>query len=391
MIERKLTSNIIKYINKFPSVAVLGPRQIGKTTLLKHIANILKKETLYIDLEKPSDSVLLEKNPESFFLTNKDKCIIIDEIQRMPSLFALLRPMIDEHRVPGRFILLGSASPTILKECSESLAGRIIYTELSGLNILELPKINNANINKLWLYGGFPEIYLRNNSDEIYNWHESFIRTYFERDIKLLGLNISYDILSRVFSMISHLQSSTLNISHLSKSIGIDRRTIEKILEYFAGSYIIRKLSPFYINVKKRLVKSPKYYIRDNGLYHHTLNIKSFNELLRNPYIGPSWEGFVIEQILTTVKRSIPYFYRTQAGAECDIVLVDGFKPSICIEAKASDVPKVTKGFVSSISDLNTEENYIIIPNCNNPYQIKENIMVCDLEYLLKKLEQKEI
>ncbi len=391
MIERRLTPKIIEYIENFPSIAVLGPRQIGKTTLVKHIAPFLKKETLYIDLEKPSDSIVLEKNPEIFFSNNKDKCIIIDEIQRMPSLFALLRPMIDEHRVSGRFILLGSASPTILKECSESLAGRIIYTELSSLNILELPKGKNTDMHKLWLYGGFPEVYLKNNNNEIYNWHESFIRTYFERDIKLLGLNISYDILSRVFSMIGHLQGSTLNISHLSKSIGVDRRTIEKILEYFVSSYILRRLPPFFINIKKRLVKSPKYYIRDNGLYHHMLNIKTFNELLKNPCIGPSWEGFITEQILTILKRAIPYFYRTQAGAECDIVLVEGFQPTICIEAKAANVPKVTKGFVSTISDLNTKENYIVIPNCSNPYQIKSNIMVCDLEYLLKKLEQKDI
>lgn len=384
MIERKLTYQIQNYLDTFPAVAILGPRQIGKTTLARFIAPLLKKPFIHLDLERPSDFNILQNNPEVFFAKNKDKCIIIDEVQRLPSLFPLLRPMIDEYRVAGRFLLLGSASPSLLKESSESLAGRIVYTELTSLNLLELP--GDTDLYKLWFSGGFPIPFSEKNVSNIKVWQESFMRTYFERDLRLLGLNLSPDLLSRTFSMIAHMQGSPSNLSNLSKSLGIDRRTVERILQFFISSYMIRRLSPFHLNIKKRLVKSPKYYVRDSGMFHHSLYINSLNELLSNPSLGSSWEGFVIEQVISLCSDTMPYFYRTQAGAECDLVLAQGHVAKVCIEAKVSNTPKVTKSLLASIKDLKSKENYIVVPFCKNPYSISENIIVCDLFWLLSKV-----
>lgn len=384
MIERRLTKKIEAHLEHFPAVAILGPRQVGKTTLAKYVAPLVKKPTIHLDLERPSQLKSLTSNPEVYLDQHKDKCIIIDEVQRLPSLFPLLRPMIDDHRVPGRFLLLGSASPTLLKESSESLAGRIIYTELSSLNLLE---VNPAkDFYHLWLYGGFPEPFSKKDVSKIEDWYTSFLNTYFERDLKMLGLNLTTDILLRTFSMMAHMQGSLCNISQLSKSLTVNRRTLERILEFFKSSYMIRRLPPFFVNVKKRLVKSPKYYIRDSGVLHHTLHIHTLKQLFEHPVLGSSWEGFVIEQVASLGLDMVPYFYRTQAGAECDLVLVKGHTPIVCIEAKMTNTPTMTKSFASSLQDLKTKENFIVTPALDNPYQLKENVTVCGLPWLLDHL-----
>ena len=383
MIERFLLEKVREFLAAFPVVAILGPRQVGKTTLAKALAPKLKKETIYLDLERPSHFKALASNPEVYLEKHKNFSIIIDEVQRFPGLFPILRPMVDEYRVPGRFLLLGSASPTLLKDSSESLAGRIMYTELSTLNLIEVNELYD-----LWLRGGFPEPFSMKDAIKRENWYSSFLRTYFERDLKSLGLNTRSDLVSRTFSMMAHMQGGLCNMSRLSNSLASDRRTIEKILHFFVSSYMVRKLEPFFPNVKKRLVKSPKYYIRDSGVLHYTLGVNTLKQLFEHPALGFSWEGFVIDQILNMGLNMLPYFYRTQAGAECDLVLVKGNQPCISIEAKITNTPKMTKSFSESIHALETKENYIVVPSCDYPYMVKANAMVCNLTWLLENLKK---
>lgn len=386
MIERNLTKKIELYLADFPAVALLGPRQVGKTTLAKYIVPKLEKPSIYLDLERPSQLEPLMKNPEAFLEQHKDKCLIIDEVQRYPALFPILRPMIDEYRFPGRFLLLGSASPTLLKESSESLAGRIMYTELCPLGLVEVG--GHARQRDLWLNGGFPEPFSKKSASKRENWYASFLRTYFEKDLKMLGLNLNAHILSRTFTMMGYMQGGLCNLSQLSNSLATDRRTIERILEFFTSSYMLRRLSPFSLNVKKRLVKSPKYYIRDSGLLHHTLGIHTWQELFENPILGSSWEGFVVEQVMSLGLNLLPYFYRTQAGAECDLVLVQGNQAVVCIEAKMSNTPKMTKSLLSSLEDLKTEKNFIVTPSTEHPYPLKEGTTACNLTWLLNFLQE---
>ncbi len=386
MIERRLAKKIQSNLANFPAVAILGPRQVGKTTLAKYLAPSLQKPTIHLDLEKPSHLKSISGNPEVYFEEHRDKCIIIDEVQRLPSLFPLLRPMIDDHRVPGRFLLLGSSSPTLLKESSESLAGRIIYTELSPLNLLEID--SSHDFYHLWVHGGFPEPFSKKDILQLQDWHTSFLNTYFERDLKILGLNLPPDVLSRTFSMLSYMQGSLCNITQLSKSLSINRKTLERILEFFQSSYMVRRLPPFFVNMKKRLVKSPKYFIRDSGILHHTLDIYTLKQLFEHPIVGSSWEGFVIEQVISLGINLVPYFYRTQAGAECDLILARGHKAVICIEAKMTNTPKMTKSLSSSLSDLNPEQGYIVVPSCEHPYPLKGGTTVCSLPWLLNKLKR---
>lgn len=381
MIERLLVNKVKKLLLQFPAVAILGARQVGKTTLAKYIEIVLSRDVIHLDLEKSIDRSALENNPELYFEINKEKCIVIDEIQRMPHLFAVLRPSIDEYRIPGRFLLLGSASPHLLKGTSESLAGRIAYTELTTLNALEIPK--ERSIKDLWLSGGFPEPFLSSDQEYIKEWYNYFLATYFERDLRLLGLQAEPTKLSRLFSMIAHMQGSPFSVNTIAKSIGMDRRTIEKYTQFFISSYMVRCLLPFHINSKKRLVKSPKFYFRDSGLFHCVLNINSVDMLLRHPLIGASWEGFVLEQITTVFDHLTPYFYRTQAGAECDLVLVSGNEPVACIEAKMSSSPKMTKSLTTAIKDLGTKKNFVVVPVCETPYNLSEKTIVCDLKFML--------
>lgn len=386
MITRVLEKKLKELTSHFPAIVILGPRQVGKTTLVRQISPFLHREVVYLDLENPDDLRSLESNPQVYFEQNKEKCVIIDEVQRLPSLFPRLRPIIDSYRKQGRFILLGSASPTILKGSSESLAGRVVYLELTPFNILELSP--QKDVISLWLKGGFPEPFLMKDTKYRKFWYDAFLSTYFERDLPLLGLNTPPTTLSRAFSMFAYMQGNLCNVSNLSKSLGIDRKTVEKVMQFFISSYMLRKLPPFFINNKKRLIKAPKYYIRDSGLLHHTLHIKTISELLGHPSIGASWEGFVIEQVASLGLDLVPYFYRTRAGSECDLVLVRGNTPLICIEAKVNEAPSITKGLINSINDLSTKDNFIVTPSLENPYQTKGNITVCGLPWLLKHLQK---
>ncbi len=377
MVERLLTHKILRLLKQFPSVAILGPRQVGKTTLARHLMHQIDKGCLYLDLELPADINRLS-NPQMLFEENKDRCVIIDEIQRMPGLFPVIRAMIDRHRIPGRFIILGSASPGILRESSETLAGRISYTELSPFLLPEIESF--ADTKKLWILGGFPEPFLMKDEEMRHEWLLSFVRTYVERELPLLGLKTDPVLLNRLLSMLAYNQGQLLNLSKLSGALGVTIPTISRYMNYFEQSYFLKRLPPFYINLKKRLIKSPKVYIRDSGVLHHILGLLNFNDVMGHPVAGDSWEGFVIQQIISYFGSRFDYsFYRTQDGTECDLVISEGTVVLACIEIKLSDAPKITRSFTISIQDLNPRYAFMIIPDCDEPYLLKENIKVCSL------------
>lgn len=381
MVKRILESELLELLAFFPAVGIIGPRQSGKTTLAKIIMDKNSKKSVYLDLESPTDRNKLTE-PEYFFEDNKDNCVVLDEIQRMPELFQLLRSSIDKHRVPGRFIILGSANPAIMRDSSESLAGRIAYKELSPFNIIET---GFDNMKKHWLLGGFPDAYKQENINRTKIWLENFVTTYIERDLPLIGLDTSSITLSNFWRMLAHSHGNIFNASNFARSLGISSPTITRYLHFLEEAFLVNRLMPFHYNTKKRLVKSPKVYIRDSGVLHYLTNTLDPAILPVHVIVGSSWEGYVVEQLKQTVGRSMEmYYYRTHHGTECDIVFVKGLKPVASVEIKYSSTPNVTKGFTLAINDLDTKANFIITPDCDD-YTIRENIIVCSLQTFLAR------
>jgi hypothetical protein len=381
MIDRLITQKLLTLIKEFPAVGILGPRQSGKTTLAKYIQKFIKRETVYIDVEYSRDFRKLS-DPELFLEQNSDKCVIIDEVQRMPSIIESLRALIDIKRKPGRFILLGSANPFLLRKSSESLAGRISSIELSPFNLLEIE--DKYKMEKHWFLGGFPNSLLAKKISSSQNWLNSFVNSYIERDLPAYGLNASSETLFKLWSFIASAQGSVFNASRFSKSLAVSYTMVNKYVEYFLYSYMVFKLYPFYHNARKRLVKSPKLYVRDSGILHSLCGIQSFDLLQKNLILGYSFEGYVIEQIRQLKNDRIQiYFYRTQDGAECDLVFVKSNKPIAAAEIKYSNAPEVRKSLSVTIQDLATESNFIITPHSED-YLIRKNIRVCNLIDFLK-------
>lgn len=380
MITRSKSETIIDLLSTVPVVALTGARQVGKTTLAKHIAEEVGLKTLYLDLESPRDEGKLTE-PELFFERFADHLIIIDEIQRRPDLFPILRSVVDRDRRPGRFLLLGSASPVLIRESSESLAGRITYEELAPFTFDELP--DRFDISTLWIRGGFPESLLADNSTIAQRWLQDYTRTLIERDLPILGLNTDTGKLRNFLMMLAHQNGQLLNQENLARSVGVSSPTISKYLDYLEHAYIIRRLQPWHRNVKKRLVKSPKVYIRDSGLLHALLNIDDEDALRAHPAAGGSWESFVLQQILATSPHSATYyFYRTHQGAEADLLIVKNEKPQMCIEIKLNYSPIPSRGFYNVIEDNQTTENYIITPG-SEQYPVHQSIDVIGLERFL--------
>jgi predicted AAA+ superfamily ATPase len=382
LIDRFITPKVSELLSFFPVVGIVGPRQAGKTTLVKELSNRLEKPFIYIDLENPRDDAKLF-DPVLFFENNIEKCIIIDEIQRRKDLFPILRSMVDQKKVSARFIILGSASPDLIRDSSESLAGRIAYQELSPFNYIEIEKV--ADNNKHWLWGGFPDALLAPDKEMNFNWYHNFVQTYIERDLPMLGLSVHPNQMRKIWSMVAGLHGSILNKSLLTKSLEISIPTLNKYLSFLEEAFIIRILQSFSMNIRKRLVKSPKIYIRDTGILHYLLNINDLEELQGHFLLGNSWEGYVIEQILQLLKPGYgSFFYRTREGAECDLVIIKGNKVSACVEIKYTSAPKLTKSLVNSINDTGSENNFIVTPNTDN-FLISKNIRVCKLYDFLKK------
>ena len=383
MIERRLQKEIIALLKQFPAVAILGARQVGKTTLAKQIAGLQKKTSLYLDLENPLDLRRLA-DPYTFLSDNKDKFIIIDEVQTIPSLFAVLRSIIDEDRRNGRFILLGSASPQLVKGVSESLAGRIAYRELSPISFVELPvKISR---NKHWLRGGFPAPLLARSDKVASEWMSNFIRSYVERDLSFLfGVDLTGNIIRRILSMLAHVNGSVWNAEMMARSLGITAPTVNRYIDFLEGAFLVHRLPAFFVNTRKRLVKAPKVYIRDSGLLHQLTDVHTMFSLKGHPVVGSSWEGYVVEQVKELKPAGLDlYYYRTQAGAEFDMVLAKGIHPVACAEIKLNNAPVISKGNYQSIADLKTKKNFVIVPDVDE-YKTKDGIIICNIATFLTK------
>ena len=384
MIDRWITGKLEQTIQSTPAVAFLGARQVGKTTLAKTIAH--DRNSLYLDLESPEDLLKLS-DPAAFLSLHADKLIILDEIQRAPDLFMVLRGLIDTNRQAGRndgqYLLLGSASMDLLRQSSESLAGRISYLQMAGLNLLEVPTQTPADIQKLWLRGGFPKSYLAPTDKLGMAWLENLVRTYLERDIPQLGFRVPANRLRRLWTMLAHLQGETINFSKLAGNLDIDGKTVSYYLDILVDLLLVRRLEPWYLNVKKRLVKSQRFYIRDSGIVHRLLGISDHDALLSNPVVGKSWEGFVVENILSVLPEGTDaYFYRTAAGAEIDLLLRLSSKALWAIEIKKGTTPKVTRGFHQACEDVQATQKYIVYGG-DDEFPVNHDTTVISLAKLL--------
>ena len=387
--KRIITDYISDCIDNFPSVAILGPRQIGKTTMARTISKNFA-DSVYLDLERPADIAQI-KDPEIYFDEHIGKLIILDEIQRFPNLFPIMRGVIDRRRMDGyrigQFLFLGSASTDLLRQTSESLAGRIVYTELSGFSALEVEDIDH----KLWLRGGFPDSFLSKSDAHSLTWRNSFISTYLERDIPQMGVSIPANTLRNLWTMLAHLQGGILNTSTLALNMSLSVPTINRYLAILSDLFLIRFLRPYYANVGKRLIKSPKVYVRDSGVTHALLKIASFSDLLAHPVVGGSFEGFVIENILSTISTTsiTSWYYRTSNGSEIDLLLTYPGGKKVGIEIKLSTAPKLPRGFYTAYDDLKLDKAYVVYPG-KDRYPITKNIEVIGLKEMLQVLKDED-
>ena len=380
MVHRKEVFQHLKaLLGFFPAVGLIGPRQVGKTTLEKEWAKRLSPPAVYLDLESSKDRAKLTE-PHLFLTGYSHHLVILDEIQYMPELMNELRGIIDDERRPGRFLILGSASPELMQKSSESLAGRIGYLELTPFHLSEVGLEDHT---KLWVRGGFPESFLAPTDDLSFIWRRNFVKTYVERDIPRLGLQADAITLERFWRMLAGFQGNIWNAENFSRSLGVTAKTVNRYLNFMDNAFLLHRLQPYSPNVKKRLVKAPKIYLRDSGVLHFLHDIPSFKELKNNVLIGASWEGHVIEQIRRNAGDRFQYFYyRTHQGTECDLVLVRSGKVAAAIEIKYSLAPVLNKGFHVAIDDMKSEKNFVVIPG-GDPFPISKNIKVVSLSDFL--------
>ncbi len=355
-------------------MTLLGARQVGKSTLAKKIL-LDDSDAIYLDLEDPRDFAKLQE-PLAFLEANKSRLICIDEVQRYPNIFQVFRPFLDNNNRPGQLLLLGSASRELIKQSSETLAGRISYIEISPFVVGEV-----SDLKRLWLQGGYPVSY-QNDADISFDWRINYIRTFLEQDIPALGIRVPAETLRRFWMMMAHSNGMVLNASKLAASMGVSVPTIKHYLDILEGTFVIRRLPPFFSNTKKRLIKSPKIYIRDTGLIHCLLGIESYNDLLGHPALGASYEAFIIASVMEHFPRFNASFYRSSGGAEIDLILERGNK-KIAIEIKSSSAPTLTRGFFEGLEVVNADKAFVIAP-VDQPYPIKKDVWVYDLKSFLK-------
>jgi len=384
MIRRRKTLELIELIDSNPAVALLGPRQVGKTTLALEIGE--QRPSIYLDLESDADRAKLSE-PELYLSGHEDKLVILDEVHRLPDLFQALRGLIDKGRRKGlrsgRFLLLGSASIDLLKQSGESLAGRIAYLELAPIDGLE---VHTTELNTLWNRGGFPDSLLARTDAVSRRWRLDFIRTYLERDIPLLGPRIAAETLRRFWTMLAHHQSGLLNAADFARALGVDGKTVASYLDLMVDLLLVRRLEPWHNNAGKRLVKSPRVYVRDSGLLHSLLGLTTLEDILGHPIAGASWEGFVIE----TLHAAMPVgahanFYRTAAGAEVDLVVTLPGGRRWAIEIKRSLTPKVERGFHNACLELKPDRRIVVYPG-SEAYPLNNEIEVLPLRQLGEEL-----
>lgn len=385
MIKRRLETKIKDALKRSPSVALMGPRQVGKTTIALNISETTP--SVYLDLENRLDLQKV-RDITSFHDANQNKLIILDEVQKLPEVFSSLRGIIDKERrkgnKAGQFLFLGSASIDLLKQSSESLAGRIAYIELYPVNLLEYEQLN-----PLWLRGGFPESLLAKSGKDSLDWRRDFIKTYLERDIPQLGPRIPAETLERFWTMLAHHQGTVLNAANLGRNLDVSGVTIGRYLDLMADLLLVRRLKPWTYNMGKRLVRSPKIYVRDSGITHALLNIADHNQLFGHPVVGGSWEGFVIENILSVAPASVqPYYYGTPGGAEIDLILEFSGAAKWAIEIKRSSSPTVSKGFHIACEDLQPERRYVVYSGTDQ-FSLGGGIIAISLFDLMQEIIKK--
>jgi len=380
MIKRLATEKLQECLKYFPCVAIVGPRQVGKTTLVKSLISQLTKDSIYLDLELRTDFIKL-LDPETYLQQHADKIVIIDEVQRNKALFPVLRALIDMDRRPGRFILLGSAGPELIRDSSESLAGRIAYVELFPLNLIEVNR--KISMDDLWLKGGFPDAVNGRIPHQL--WMRNFIRTYLEQDLPMLGFPAGKSISERLWTMLAHHHANLLNYSELSKSLELSVNTVKNYIRFLENTFLIRQLQPYHMNIKKRLVKAPKIYIRDTGILHYFLDIPDFDSLYNHIKMGSSWEGFVIEQIASAIDDDMNLsFFRTQQGAELDLLIEKKGKLLAAIEIKYGSDPRLSKGNLLAAETLGVHRKFVITKS-SEEYMLSNGFLVCDLQGFLEK------
>ncbi|GMQ82049.1 MAG: ATP-binding protein [Rhodothermia bacterium] len=389
ILPRRQTERIVGVLSNFPAVAVLGPRQVGKTTLAREIAS--DRESIYLDLESTPDLSRLSE-PELYLRLNENRLVVLDEIHRVPEIFRVLRGLIDDGKrrnlKNGRFLLLGSASIELLRQSGESLAGRIAFVDLGPFDAREIESgyKNLGGTSRLWSRGGFPDSFLASSDVASADWRDQFIRTYLERDIPLLGPRIPAETLRRLWTMLAHSQGGILNLSALARGLGIDGKTVSRYIDLLTDLLLVRRLTPWHSNTRKRLTKSPKIYIRDSGIVHTLLGIKSLNDVLSHPVSGQSWEGFVLENLLAAApQNTLPTFYRSSGGAEIDIVLTLPGGMSWAIEVKRSIQPKTGRGFYSAVEEIQPERQLVVYPGSDS-FPVSRSATAISLSQLMDEL-----
>lgn len=359
LIVRSTAELVRKRLSQFPAVVLVGPRQVGKTTLARRLAS--EQPAVYLDLERPSDRSKLA-DAELFFERQTPGLTVLDEVQQVPDLFRVLRGVIDERRAAGKssgqFLLLGSASMDLLRQSGESLAGRIAYVEMRPLDVLELEPTEQR---ELWVRGGFPGSVLAADDEQSFAWRENFIRTYLERDIPLLGPRVPSETLRRFWTMLAHTHGGLLNMADLARGLAVDGKVVSRYVDLLVDLLLVRRLEPFHANISKRLVKSPKIYVRDTGILHALLGLGSRDDVLGHPVVGRSWEGFVIENLIAAApEQARASFYRTAAGSEIDLLLEMPRDELWAIEIKHGLEPKLERGFHHARADLKPTRAFVV-------------------------------
>jgi len=383
MIDRKHElKKLISLLKRYRVVGIIGARQVGKTTLARSLLKHLHTASTYYDLENPEDLARLAD--PMFTLKGLKGIVVIDEIQRFPELFPILRVLVDRPKASTRFLILGSASPELLRQGSESLAGRIVYHELGGFS---LDEVGMKNHQRLWLRGGFPRSYLASSDAVSEEWRRGFIRTFLERDLPQMGITIRSTTMHRFWSMLSHYHGQIWNASEFGRSFGVADTTVRNYLDLLSSALVVRQILPWYENISKRQVKSPKVYIADSGLLHTLLSIKTRSDLERHPKIGASWEGFVIEQVIRWMgfRKEDCFFWATHAGAELDLLVVRG-RDRLGFEVKLTSSPRMTPSMRSALSDLKLQRLYVIHSG-EETFQLERNIQALALPRLLEDLK----
>lgn len=393
MLSRQSQQKLSQYLQQFPAVGLLGPRQVGKTTLA-FAQKKLYPDALYLDLELPSAQRQLD-DPEAFLMAHAQQLVILDEVQRMPELFGVLRGVIDQRRrmgqACGQFLLLGSATGVLMQQSSESLAGRVAHVELPPLQASEIfTGVHSvADLNALWVRGGFPLSWLAETDAASMTWREVFIATYLEKDIPALGPRIPATTLRRLWTMLAHHQGELLDQSKLAAALAISGQTVGRYIDLLCDLMLVRRLPAWHGNVGKRLIRSPKVYVRDSGLVHALLGLSNLDAVLGHPIAGSSWEGFVMEQLMNAAPQAQASFYRTSNGAEVDLVLTFRNQQTWTIEIKRSSAPTVSKGFYQAATDLGAVRKLLVAP-VEQPYPLKEGIEVVDVMTAIRWVTEQE-